>query len=85
MFGFLAKAFTTIGSGFTKYLLLALAILSGAIYEREKGKREGEQIAAGKAAEATNKAVTEANNVQAEVQSKPEGSAASELESKWSR
>lgn len=64
---------------------LCFAILTGLAYERHKGKVEGEQIAAGKAAGAVAKAQEQANVAQSEVSQKPDGQAAKDLEDKWTR
>lgn len=64
---------------------LILAILSGLAYERHKGKQEGEQIAAGKAAQGVQKAVQVSTDEQVKAQQLPEGEARKELNKEWSR
>jgi hypothetical protein len=80
-----ATAWKWLTGGVTRWALIALAILSGAIYEREKGKRDGEQIAAGKAAQEIQKSAQVANQEQVKAQELPPGEAQKQLAKEWNQ
>lgn len=62
--------------------VLILAICSGLLYERHKGKQEGEQIAAGKSAQAVQHSSEVANTERAKAQ---QGDSQTELGKEFGR
>lgn len=64
---------------------LILAICSGLLYERHKGKVEGTEIAAGKAAQEVERAGRVAQVEVAKARQLPPGDAQTQLHKDWSR
>lgn len=61
------------------------AVLFALVYGFTKGSKSGEASVNAKNAQAVNTAVESHNEVEQQIQRKPEGDAAKQLDSKWTR